>query len=255
MVRQSAIPDGLLTQMLDLGVSMIACGADVNLVEESLVRIGTSYGARDMNVFVITSSILVTMLDDLGKEHTQSRRIHTALSNNFGKLERLNTLCRRCCDEKIGPAQIAAELQRINNSCVSRSYLYVGSILAAGSFAVFFGGSPLDGVVSALFAVLICVLQSKFRPYCPNEIVFDFVAALVSGLGICLVAHVIPGLNIDKIIIGDIMLLIPGIAITNAMRDMLAGDTVAGALRLIESLLWAGALALGYMVAIMAVGA
>ena len=50
------------------------------------------------------------------------------------------------------------------------------------------------------------------------------------------------------------MLLIPGIAITNAMRDMLAGDTVAGALRLIESLLWAGALALGYMVAIMAVG-
>ena len=65
----------------------------------------------------------------------------------------------------------------------------------------------------------------------------------------------IPGLNIDKIIIGDIMLLIPGIAITNAMRDMLAGDTVAGALRLIESLLWAGALALGYMVAIMAVGA
>lgn len=254
MAQQSVIPDGLLTQMLDLGASMIACGADVNLVEESLVRIGHSYGARDMNVFVITSSILVTMLDDLGKEHTQSRRIHTALSNNFGRLERLNALCRRCCDEKVGPEQIAVELERINNSCVSRPYLYAGSVLAAGSFAVFFGGSPLDGVVSALFAVLICVLQSRFRPYCPNEIVFDFVAALVSGLGICLAAQVVPGLNIDKIIIGDIMLLIPGIAITNAMRDMLAGDTVAGALRLIESLLWAGALALGYMVSIMAVG-
>lgn len=39
--------------------------------------------------------------------------------------------------------------------------------------------------------------------------------------------------------IGDIMLLIPGILMTNSIRDILIGDTISGVMRLVESLLWA----------------
>ena len=60
--------------------------------------------------------------------------------------------------------------------------------------------------------------------------------------------------NLDKIMIGDIMLLIPGIAMTNAIRDMLMGDTISGLMRLIESILWAGSLAVGFMASIWMVG-
>ena len=54
--------------------------------------------------------------------------------------------------------------------------------------------------------------------------------------------------------IGDIMLLIPGIAMTNAVRDVLVGDTISGIMRLIETLLWAGSLACGFMIAIWLIG-
>ena len=54
--------------------------------------------------------------------------------------------------------------------------------------------------------------------------------------------------------IGDIMLLIPGILMTNSIRDILIGDTISGVMRLVESLLWAGALACGFMCAILFVG-
>ena len=64
----------------------------------------------------------------------------------------------------------------------------------------------------------------------------------------------IAGLRADKIIIGDIMLLIPGIAMTNAVKDMLVGDTIAGTMRLLESLLWAGALAGGFMASMWIMG-
>ena len=64
----------------------------------------------------------------------------------------------------------------------------------------------------------------------------------------------VPCLNLDKIMIGDIMLLIPGIAMTNAIRDMLMGDTISGLMRLIESILWAGSLAVGFMASIWMVG-
>ena len=59
----------------------------------------------------------------------------------------------------------------------------------------------------------------------------------------------------DKILIGDIMLLIPGIAMINAVRNMLVGDTVSGVVRLSESLIWAASLACGFMVAMLMLSA
>ena len=63
-------------------------------------------------------------------------------------------------------------------------------------------------------------------------------------------ANLIPGLQMDKIMIGDIMLMIPGLAMTNALRNMLVGNTISGTMRLAESLIWAAALAGGFMVAL-----
>ena len=50
------------------------------------------------------------------------------------------------------------------------------------------------------------------------------------------------------------MLLVPGIAITNSVRDIFVGDTITGTMRFIECLLSAAALAAGFMLAIYAVG-
>ena len=58
----------------------------------------------------------------------------------------------------------------------------------------------------------------------------------------------------SKILIGDIMLLIPGLAMTNAVRDTMVGSPISGAMRLIETLLWAGALAMGFMSAFLLMG-
>jgi len=54
--------------------------------------------------------------------------------------------------------------------------------------------------------------------------------------------------------IGDIMLLIPGIALTNALRDLFVGDTISGILRLLEAVLQAGIIACGFALAILTGG-
>ena len=127
--------------------------------------------------------------------------------------------------------------------------MYIGSALAAGAFAVFFGGNIFDGIIAALFGVLICFFQRELSPLAPNPIVYNIVSSFVIGLGVCLTARFIPGVNLDKIMIGDIMLLIPGVAMTNAIRDILVGDTVSGTMRIVETIMWAGAIAAGFIMA------
>ena len=132
--------------------------------------------------------------------------------------------------------------------------VFWGSILGGGGFAVFFGGDLWDGLVAAAFAALICLLQRRLGKTQLGVVASNLMVSLVIGLGVGLVVELIPALHMDKILIGDIMLLIPGLAMTNAIRNTLLGNTISGVVRLAESLFWAAALAGGFMVALVIVG-
>ena len=54
--------------------------------------------------------------------------------------------------------------------------------------------------------------------------------------------------------IGDIMLIIPGLMLINSVREMLCGDIMSGLLRLLESVIISMAIACGFAVAILSAG-
>ena len=182
-----------------------------------------------------------------GRDITQTSRILTPGGTDFTVLEALNDLSRRCCADPIPLDELRREVAQITAEAPKPLLVYLGSALAAGSCALFFGGSMTDGLVAALFGLVICRLQRHFGPQCPNRLVFNLLSALAVGISITLCAFFLPELHADKILIGDIMLLIPGLAMTNAVRDTMVGSPISGAMRLIETLLWAGALAMGFM--------
>ena len=240
----------LIDILLDFGEAMLGSGAEIARVEDSLSRMGNAYGAEKTNAFVINSSIELTVRFSDGETVTRTRRIRASGGTDFEKLRRLNALSRRCVMQRMPVEALRGEVDEIRNAVISPLKSYIGSALAASAFSIFFGGSLLDALISGLFGLLICWLQIRFAPLTPNKVFFLFLSSVLTGTGICLVNLLIPGLQIDKIIIGDIMLLIPGIAITTAVRDTLIGETIAGITRLADCLVWAAALAAGFMLVI-----
>ena len=247
-------PNAILHELLNLAEIMLTNGAEVSRVEETLPRMGHAYGASQMNVFAITSSIVVTMVFVEGEEYTQTRRITTPVGTDFLKLEQANALSRHCCASPLSLSDLKTEIRKIAKTHPAPYTIYLGSMLGAGGFSVFFGGSILDGAIAVIFAFVLCFLQRHMNFLCSNTFVLQFFCSLFIGTGICITAHFFPMIHADKVMIGDIMLLIPGILMTNSIRDILIGDTISGIMRLVESLLWAGALACGFMCAIWFVG-
>lgn len=242
-------PQKFLNLTLDMGEELMSCGAEVNRVEDTIARMGTAFGATNMNVFVITTSIVVTMQLAGDESLTLTRRITSPGSIDFRKLARINEVSRRYCQGDITAEELEGELKKAADPTTKPVRMYLGSALAAFAFAIFFGGKIWDGLAAAAFGLFICFLQREFSGKAPNLIIYNIVTAFVVGLGVCLLAKFIPVLSLDKILIGDIMLLIPGVAMTNAIRDILVGDTVSGTMRLVETVMWAGALAAGFMAA------
>lgn len=82
-----------------------------------------------------------------------------------------------------------------------------------------------------------------------NQLLFYLVCSIVTGFLGCILVRVGIGVHLDKILIGCIMLTIPGIPITYAMRDMLLGESITGLFRFVESLLIAASIAGGFLLA------
>lgn len=246
----------LLQAVLDIAEEMLVCGAEVSRVEESIERMCGAYGCdrQRVNAFIITSNIQVTMEDPEGNIITQIRRI--ARNNpDFDKLDYLNDLSRYVCAN----TPEVGEIRRKFNEVMTRKghtvlVEYLGSAMAAGGFAVFFGGVLMDGLAAAVAGLLITWLSSFMSKFEQNQLAKVFVASLAAGIFIHLMVMAGFGINSDKIMIGGIMLLIPGIAMTNSVRDMLTGDIVTGMLRLTNALLQAAVIACGFGLSIFLMG-
>lgn len=243
----------LLHLLLDMGEMMYCSGGEVRRVENTISLMGKAYGAVETSVMVITASIIVTMKFDDGNLVTVTRRIRSTGGNKLWRLESLNALSRKCCEQPLPITELETEIKNCKQPTNLWKF-YLGSALAAGSFAIFFGGNIFDSILAALVALLVCVFQRKFSNVLPNSIIFNVACSFLVGSVIAIVAKLLPFISADMVIIGVIMILIPGIAFTNSVRDILVGDTISGMMRLIESLLWAAGLAVGFMLALWIAG-
>ncbi len=231
--------------VMNIGEDMLICGAEVHRVEDSIMRMCSSVGALRTDVFIITSSMVVTIYTNEGT-FTETRRV-TRSGMDIEKLHRLNALSRRICEKNLSAPQIEAEYNNIQKikkypfwaECLSFSFI-------AGAFTVFFGGTVFEALVSFLIGCFLSIIDFIMAKADLNKIFTKFISSLFVSFGAffavkCGLIHII-----DKVVIGNIMLLIPGVGLTNSLRDLLAGDSIAGLLRMIEAILSALAIAAGY---------
>ena len=241
--------DVLLELVLDLGECLICSGAEISRVEDTISRMAKAYGADKVDVFAVASVIFLSVTFD-DKVYSHSRRIKSNGSNDFCKIEALNDLSRRCCKNRLDIDDLKREINNIKNVNPVRARVYIGAVLSAASFSVFFGGKVYDLLLSGLFALVICFLSSILSPRISNKVFYYFVTSLLIGFGICLVARYFPVINADKVIIGDIMVLVPGVVMTNSVKNMLIGETLSAVMKLVECFVWTCALACGFMIPI-----
>ena len=240
----------ILAIALDVGAETLRVGGEIHRVEDTVARICRAYGAESVEVFAITSLITAEVRMPDGTYATRNRRVLTTY-NHLARLEALNALSRTICQNPISASEVELRLEAIRRYRPVPEWLcYLGGMLATGGFAVFFGGTLMDGLAASVIAFVL-LLFARLRPIQINGMVKTLISSFAAGILSVLSVELGFGDHVDKIIIGTIMLEIPGLSFGNALRDMLSGDTLAGAMRFIQAILQALMIALGYMAALL----
>lgn len=226
------------------GKIMLESGAETYRVEETIVRIGLSFGVDDAESFVTPTGIITSLTKD-SKTVTLVRRI-TSRGVDLNKIDLINNLSRQVQAQSMTIDELNTELINISQSDrYSAALTLFSSCAAAGCFALMFGGNIKDFFAAFIIGACIKIVSTICQKLDINSF---FINSL--GGGLCaILAIILMKLNIcanlDKTIIGSIMLLVPGLTITNAIRDTIAGDLLSGITKAAEAFLVAISIAVG----------
>ncbi len=243
--------DDALDIAISVGRELLHAGGEVHRVEDTMTRICTAYGAAGSEVFVIPSMIMAdVVMQDGTRAHRMCRVWRTY--QHLARLEGINALSRVICASPLPRAEVMDRLAAIRaERPVPRWLCYVGGVLATGCFSLFFGGTWRDGLCASLISLLIIIAERHpLIRVAVNDLGRTALSSFAGGILAALAVAVGLGEHIDMIIVGTIMLEIPGLSFGNAIRDLLCGDIMSGLLRFIEALLRALIMALSYMAAL-----
>lgn len=238
----------LLEITSDIGCLMIKYGAEIFRVEDSIKRIISAYCSDkniNVEVFAIPAGLIVTIQADGEMPMTQTKRISSRCTN-LDRVDKLNTLSRFICRTKPDFETVKKHIDEIKRrkeysfKTIVISYAVVGF-----TCALFFDGGIKDAVMAGFIGALIKLTSALLDKIKPSIFLKSVVCSILAASLAILSMKLGITERFDKIIIGSLMTLVPGITITNCMRDFIAGDFFAGLYTMTEAIIIAAGMAVG----------
>lgn len=226
------------------GVILLENGAETYRVEETMSRICEQYGASVVDSFATPTIIIVSfsyqdqLVHNIKRVHSRSVDLH--------KIHQINDLSRNIRANAISVEELTMRLRGIRNE---KRYPFPITLLFSGlctfGFAFFFHGTLKDALAAFLIGILIKCSVTLVEQIKLNNFFVNALGGCVATLMAMILAQIGLAEHLDIVIISSMMLLVPGLAITNAIRDTVSGDLLSGISRTVEAFLVAVAIAIG----------
>ncbi|WP_042275097.1 threonine/serine exporter family protein [[Clostridium] dakarense] len=226
------------------GKLMLQSGGETYRVEETISRICQSFDVDEVDVFASPTAVIVSVSVD-GKVHSIVKRIKSR-GIDLNKVHNINSLSRKIYNEKLNIYECEQELEKLSkeDSYDVKTQLIVSGI-ATSSFTLIFGGSINDIIASFIIGIILKLSLIGLGKSSLNEFFINSIGgAIIAIYSVILLDFGIIS-QIDKLIAGAIMILVPGLALTNSIRDVIDGQLVSGLTKASEVLLIGISIAVG----------
>lgn len=236
-------------EVLDLalmaGHILLENGAEIYRVEETIDRICGYYGVNSENAFVLSNGIFLTA--GSARESFFAKVQHIPVSGtHLNKVAAVNQLSREIVEGKHTIQDAYRILEEIRTMPSKKRWMQtLASGVGSAAFCIFFGGTFGDSL--AAFAAGICLYLYVLWLSVPHlsKIVGNIGGGALVTVVCCLLYLMGVGENLNFMMIGTIMPLVPGVAFTNSIRDVADGDYISGSVRMLDALLVFFCIAIG----------
>lgn len=233
----------LVDTCLLAGKIMTESGSEVYRVEDTMNRIAYNAGEQNSVSYVTATGLFMSIRST---NYTQLENV-TERNINLEKVAVVNQLSRKFQEKKITLEELNHRLQHIDEETpiFSASLQIVAAGIISCTLMYIFGGTFSDFLATFVIGMIGYSVSYSIKKWLAIKFFDDFIASFVIGLCAYFAVKFHLATNIDNIIIGAVMPLVPGVAITNAFRDILAGHLLSGTARATEAIFVAGSIGIG----------
>ena len=240
-------PDRVLDIAMEIGVNLLRCGAEISRVENTISYICKAYGATEVDVFAIPSLIVATIVIN-GEAYTSKVKRNHTVSTDLYRLEKFNKLSRQVCRNRPSLEIVKAKAKEIRDMKDYNIFLiFLGSFVTSCGFAILFGGSLRDGLAAGIVGLIMTIfIRAQKKTF--NQMIHTLLCSLLGGFFSVVTCWLNIGENIAYVMIGAIMIVIPGLMVATSIRDIMCDDVLSGTLRLFQAIVSTAAIAAGFSV-------
>jgi uncharacterized membrane protein YjjP (DUF1212 family) len=227
------------------GKIMLQSGGETYRVEDTMMRIAASFGIEKTHSYVTPTGIIFSAE---GTEPTKTKLIRISdRSTDLKKVAMVNSISRRISSGEVNLLEALELLKEIDSLNLTFPFMIqvVAASSASGCFMIMFDGGWNDFIPAMLSGGLGYLSFIYFHRFVPIKFFSEFLASFIIGLLSLIFVKIGVGHQLDKIIIGSVMTLVPGLLVTNAARDLMAGHLVSGLSKGAEAFLTAFAIGSG----------
>lgn len=241
-------PKRLLVMALYAGEIMLKNGAETYRVEDTIIRLCKSRQYPFVDAYVTPTGIIISV-DNEGEDHNEMITYVKRITNrgiNLDKVAQVNQFSRHFVESDLSIEAAMGVLKEIDR--LSPYPLWLSSIfggIASAFFALLYGANGYEFLASLITSFLINLVISKLGKTGFNTFISNMIGGSLAAAFALFFSQIHSGIQVDIVVIGAIMTMVPGVAITNALRDTIAGDLVSGLARGTEALLVAISIAIG----------
>lgn len=228
------------------GEILLISGSEIYRVEDTINRICSAYNIK-CECFVTPTGIFISGWSKNNPKNSVSliKRIKSR-TINLHSIEAINTFSRSLQIKKV-PYDEAMKLLRDMKR--APYFPFYRRLIAAGvtsfAYGMLFGNTAINGLIASFISIVIYAFRDKMSRISLSPFFLDFIWSFIAGfLAIIADKFVVP-IDVDSVIIGSIIVLFPGLAITNGIRDALYGDILSSQARLTEALFTVTAIGVG----------
>ena len=240
----------VLSFVADVGHTLLENGAEIFRVEETMARVSEHYGAGDSDFFVLSNGIFTT-----GDSYAKSEYIPIR-GSRLDKVVDVNQLSRDIVAQDLPLEEAIRRLEAIKNKASRPIWVrLLSAMLGCSAFCIIFGGGLADCMVCMATAILLCLFMVFFADRFFTKTLSNLLGGMLGTL-LCIFLYSNGlGSSLPNMIVGTMILLIPGVAFTNGLRDISNEDYLSGSTRLVDALVVFFCIALGVCLAFIIQGA
>lgn len=221
---------------LSAGQMLISNGAEAYRVEETIERICNSYNL-ECECLVMAKGVLVSIVDGNNGKVTSLKKIRVRRVDLY-RIELINSFSRNIQNKPISYEEARKTLKDIENA----PYFTFPIRLFAASmtsfiYTLFFNGTIYDAVASATISMGIYFILEKISRVGFFQFFEFFFSGFIIGSVSLIAENLLPFINKGNVITGAIMILLPGVALTNGIKDIIYDDFMSGMVKFGEAML------------------